>query len=144
MKAKQYLRKIKWLDDFIKAKLDQVETLRSMATKVTPTLKDVNVQESLPQDKTAVIIHKIIELEEEINDSIDSLVDLKADVIRKIEVIENDEYKLLLTLRYLNFKTWEQIAVDMNFTFQWVHQIHKRALIEFEKLLSSDTVVDSN
>lgn len=63
-----------------------------------------------------------------------SLYAYKAEAEERIEGIENDDYKLLLTLRYLRFKTFEEIAVEMGFTFQWICELHKRALIQFEEL----------
>lgn len=135
--AKQYLRQIWRLDSIVNAKLEQLDTLRAMTTKITSTLTDIRVQESKSQGKTPELICKIIELDREITDNIDKLVDLKAEIMRKIDSIEDEEQRLLLILRYLNFKTWEQIAVEMNYTYKWVHEIHKRALTKFDELLKS-------
>jgi len=134
MTAKQYLRQVRRLDNIVNAKLEQVEMLRAMTTRMTTKLSTDKVQESNIPDKMPTLICKIVDLEKEITNDIDQLIDLKTEVMRKIDSIQNDDYKLLLTLRYLNFKTWEQIAVEMGFTFQWVHALHKRALIEFEKI----------
>lgn len=147
MKAKQYLRQVRRLDNTINAKIEQIETLRSMTTNITTTLNPDRVQESKSHDKIEKLIVKIIDLEREIINDIDALIDLKREVMHKIEAVQDDNYKLLLTLRYLNFKTWEQIAVEMNFTFQWVHELHKRALINFEELYFKevqDTALDCN
>lgn len=133
MNVKQYLRQVWRLDNTVNAKLEQLEMLRSLTTKITSNLKEDRVQESLSSDKIPKLICKIIELDKEITTDIDRLVDLKAEVMRKIDNIPDDDYRLLLTLRYLNFKTWEQIAVEMNYTYKWVHEIHKRALAEFDK-----------
>lgn len=133
MNVKQYLRQVWRLDNTVNAKLEQLEALRSMTTKITGTLTDNRVQESLSSDKIPKLICKIIELDKEITTDIDRLVDLKAEVMRKIDNIPDEDYRLLLTLRYLNFKTWEYIAVEMNYTYKWVHELHKRALAEFDK-----------
>mgnify|MGYP000876554104 CR=1 FL=1 len=138
MTAKQYLRQVRRLDNIVNAKLEQVEMLRAMTTRMTTKLSTDKVQESNIPDKIPTLICKIVDLEKEITNNIDKLINLKTEVMRKIDSIQNDDYKLLLTLRYLNFKTWEQIAVEMGFTFQWVHELHKRALIEFEKVQALD------
>lgn len=142
MNAKQYLRQVRRLDNTVNAKLEQVEVLRAMITRMTANLTTDKVQESNIPDKISTLICKIVDLEKEIINDIDKLIDLKTKVMRKIDSIQNDDYRLLLTLRYLNFKTWEQIAVEMEFTFQWVHELHKRALIEFEKV--QDDALDCN
>lgn len=134
MNAKQYLRQVRRLDNAVNAKLEQVEVLRAITTRMTANLTTDKVQESKSHDKIEKLIVKIIDLEREITDDIDKLIDLKREIMNKIDSIQNDDYKLLLTLRYLNFKTWEQIAVEMEFTFQWVHELHRRALIVFEEM----------
>ena len=45
-----------------------------------------------------------------------------------ISQINHREYQTLLELRYLCFKTWEQIAVEMDYTVRNVHLLHKEAL----------------
>lgn len=142
MNAKQYLRQVRRLDNIVNAKLEQVEMLRAMTTRMTANLTTDKVQESNIPDKISTLICKIVDLEKEITNDIDKLIDLKIEIMRKIDSIQNDNYRLLLTLRYLNFKSWEQIAVEMGFTFQWVHELHKRALIEFEKV--QDDALDCN
>jgi DNA-directed RNA polymerase specialized sigma subunit len=73
-------------------------------------------------------VAKIVDLQDEINYDIDRLVDLKRDMVRTIKKVDNAEYQTLLELRYLCFKTWEQIAVDMNYTIDNVYRIHRKAL----------------
>ena len=59
---------------------------------------------------------------------IDRLVDLKREMVTVIKAVANTECQTLLELRYLCFKTWEQIAVEMNYTVRNVHLLHKEAL----------------
>lgn len=138
MKPKQYLRQIRWLNNTVIAQLEQLETLRAMTTNITVKLNADRIQETKAHDKMEKLICKIVDFEKEITDDINKLIDLKREVIRKIDAVQDEDYRLLLTLRYLCFKTWEQIAVEMNFTFQWIHILHQRALIEFEKVHTLD------
>lgn len=39
-----------------------------------------------------------------------------------------NKYRRLLELRYLNFNTFEQIAVMMNYSWRHVHRVHREAL----------------
>lgn len=136
--AKQYLRQVWRLDNMINAKLEQLDMLKSMTTKVTSTLTDIRVQESKSPDRVSELICKMIDFDKEITCDIDRLIDLKAEVMRKIDSISDEDYRLLLTLRYLNFKTWEQIAVEMNYAYSWVHKVHADALNEFDKLIPKE------
>ena len=73
-------------------------------------------------------ILSIIELEAEINGDICKLVQTKKDIVHKIKAVQNTEYQTLLELRYLCFKSWEQIAVDMGYELRWLYRLHHRAL----------------
>ena len=131
--VKQYLRQVKRLDNIVQSKLDEVETLSSLAQKITHVPKNISVQESIPQDKLSELIPQIVDLKSKIKKDVNDLLNLKLDIIQKINNVENNDYKLLLTLRYLNFKTWEKIAVEMGYSYQWIHVLHGRALIYLSK-----------
>lgn len=75
---------------------------------------------------------KIIDLQEEINRDIDKLVDLKRDIVKAIKRVKKPEYQILLELRYLCFKTWEEIAVKMNCSIDNVFKMRNKALKIFE------------
>ena len=74
------------------------------------------------------IIAKIVDLENEINDDIDKLVDLKAEITTVIKEVDDPELQSLLEQRYLNFRTWEQIAVDMGYNVRHLYRMHDKAL----------------
>ncbi len=141
MTAKQYLRQIKRLDDLIDAKLEEMQALKTLATKVTSTPKLAVVQASGSQDKTGDIVSKIIDLEHAIGTTVDNLMDLKADVMIMFDQVENEDHRLLLWLRYINQKTWEQIAIGMGYTYKWVHTLHGRALNDFEEIYAENQIV---
>lgn len=128
MTAKEYLGQAYRLDQRINSKLEQVLSLRDLTTKATATMSDMPGGGSRNVYKMQDIIGKIIDLENEINADIDQLVDLKRDIVAIIKSVENPEYQTLLELRYLCFKTWEQIAVDMGYELRYLHKLHHRAL----------------
>jgi 3-methyladenine DNA glycosylase/8-oxoguanine DNA glycosylase len=125
---KEYLSQAYRIDQWINAKLEQVMALRELATKATSTLSDMPRSESRNLCRMENIIVKIIGLEDEINGDIDRLVDLKREMRSVINAVESPEHKTLLELRYLCFKPWEQIAVDMGYSIQHVYRIHDQAL----------------
>ena len=74
------------------------------------------------------IIIKIVDSENEINTEIDRLVDLKREMRGGvIGAVSQPDYQTLLELRYLCFKTWEQIAVSMGCSIQHIYRIHEQA-----------------
>ncbi|ABN52953.1 MAG TPA: DUF1492 domain-containing protein [Hungateiclostridium thermocellum] len=130
MTAKEYLSQAYHIDQRINSKLEQIISLRALATKATSTLSDTPPSGTRNVHSMEDIIAKIVDLENEINRDIDILVDLKREFVSVIRKIDNTEYQTLLELRYLCFKTWEQIAVDMGYSLQHIFRIHDKALKE--------------
>lgn len=128
MIVKEYLEQAFRLDQRINSKMEQITLLNCLATKATSTLNDVPPSGTRNVHRMEDIIVKIVDLESEINVDIDELVDLKGEIMRTIKAVKNTEYQTLLELRYLCFKTWEQIAVDMGYTVRNIHLLHKQAL----------------
>lgn len=128
MTAEEYLSQAYRLDKRIDSKIEQLKALNILATKCTSTLSDMPKNPSNSNSRLEDTVVKIIDLQEEINRDIDSLVDLKGDIVRTINAVHNPEYQILLELRYLCFKTWEEIAVQMNCSIDNVFRIRKKAL----------------
>ena len=128
MTARQYLGQAYRLDQRINSKLTQLTLLRNNAMNITANLKEITVQTSHDNSKMENTILKIMQQEREIDEEIDRLVDLKAEVRKVISEVPNIEYRLLLELRYLCFRTWEEIAVEMDYSIDYVFKVHRKAL----------------
>lgn len=101
----------------INAKLEQLDSLKNLRLRAESA------------DGT---VTKIAAMQEEINRDIDELVDLKAEITRRIRQLSKPEYQTVLELRYLCFMTWEEIIDRMCYTGRHVFRLHKEALEEFE------------
>ena len=132
MTAKEYLGQAYRLDQRINSKLEQVMSLRDLTTKATATMSDMPGGGSRNVYRMQDIIGKIIDLEDEINQDIDALVDLKREMVATIKAVADPECQTLLELRYLCFKTWEQIAVDMQYRTRNIYKLHDRAIKEIK------------
>lgn len=128
MTPKEYLEQAIYLDQRINSKLTQVENLRSLATKVTTVYSDSPRSPAPDCQRLEKTIAKIVDLENDINKDIDTLVDLKKEITETINEIPDLRQRTILEMRYLSFRTWEQIAVDLSLDLSWVHRLHGRAL----------------
>lgn len=126
--AKAYLRKIELADVHINNKLEDLQKLRTMVTKITATVSPVCVSGSGNQDKLGDAVAKIVDLQSEINSRIDSYVDLKREISAMLEQIEDPDQVKVLHKRYFEYKPWEKIACEMNYSFRNVCYIHGKAL----------------
>ena len=132
MQDKEFLNKIRHIDMMIDCKLEQTSNLRSRLTSINVSIGE-RVQSSLDPDKFTNTISKIVELEKEINDDIDKLVDLKSIARKAIESLDNDIEKMVLYKRYFENKTFEQISVELNYSWRRIHQFHGDALKKLER-----------
>lgn len=128
MTPKEYLEQAIYLDQRINSKLTQAENLRSLATKVTTVYSDTPHNPAPDCQRLEKTIAKIIDLENDINKDIDKLIDLKKEITETINEIPDLRHRTILEMRYLSFRTWEQIAVALSLDLRWVHRLHSRAL----------------
>ncbi len=139
MNAKEYLGQAYRLDQRINSKLEQVASLNELALKCTSTLSGMPHNPNRGTSTMADAIGKIVDLQAEINRDIDALVDLKRDIVALIKRVDNTEYQTLLEKRYLCFMTWEQIAVDLNYSIHHLYKLHNSALEMCERIWQRDT-----
>jgi DNA-directed RNA polymerase specialized sigma24 family protein len=138
MTAKEYLRQYRDADDAINAKLDQIHRLRELATKTTQTLAKDRVRASGEQDKVAKIVTKIVDMEREVDADIDGLREVKRQVEDTIAGVSDPRERKVLTLRYINGLRWEEIAVQLNYHYRWVLELHGRGLRAVEKNMEAE------
>lgn len=141
MTVKEYLGQTWRINHLIDAKLEQVQVLRELATKATSTLSPTPQSNTRNVQPMEDIITKMLDLENEINSEIDILVDLKKDIASMIRSLDNSDHRIILELRYLCFKTWDEIASDFHYSRRHVHRIHGEALVACSKLIKDVTML---
>jgi len=135
MKAKEFMSQALYIDQRINCKIEQVMVLRELAGKATATLSDVKVSGTRNVHRMEDAIVKMMDLEDEINADVDRLVELKREIVSVVNRIENPAYQTLLALRYLCFKTWDEMSDEMNYSIMHLHRIHGSALEAVDMVL---------
>lgn len=124
MTAKAWLKRGWQLDREINSLLRTKEETRAWLMSVTASYTGEPVNGTRDPHR----YDRLAELDEKIDRRIDQLVAVKQEIVDAIAQVEDSRYRTLLTERYMEFKTWEQIAVDMNYTWRRVMQLHGEAL----------------
>lgn len=137
MTAKKYLMQVRNLESKMKILKEEIDTLREMVVSTGAIQQGERVLSSGTQDKMAETICKINEKECEWNDLMREFALARANVIINIQKLNNPEYEQILYKRYCQSKKWEEIALEMNYTYQWVCKLHGRALLELDKVLNN-------
>ena len=132
MTAKEYLQQAYRLNELIDSDVHELERLRDLAGRISSPNFGERVQCSRNLDAPFVkYLGDIMEMEEKIQKELCRLVVLKKQILAAMESVSDREERLLLTYRYLNNESWEQIAVDLSVSMSTVHRIHASALRNF-------------
>lgn len=135
--AKAYLGRIRELNRTIDRKLDRATTLKALAMKTTQAMKDAGSMGS-GADKISGAMNKYIDLSAEIDRDIDRLVEMQQEAYALLGKIRNQKYYTVLDMRYLKYKGFEQIGVEMGCSRRWAEKLHGRALEVFDKVLEEE------
>lgn len=138
MTAKQYLLQYKLLTAKIENLEQDLAELREARSSISINLDGMPHGTDL-SDKTARLAAQLADMEEDILDLRSEAWRTRLRIIHVLSKVETPEHNVLLHKRYLEDKTWEQIAVEMHYTYQWVAgPLHGQALREIDKILDSN------
>lgn len=126
MTAKEYLNQAYRVYELIESNNRQIQRLRDMSTNITVGF-DERVQGGKPGGMAATV-EKIVELQAIIKSESDRLTNLLIEIRNVINQVSDADERLLLTLRYLEFKKWDDIAEIMHIDQRQVYRIHGKAL----------------
>lgn len=129
-----YEDKVRWLrryQDSLRRErelAEELEQLRTRACKVTPSLTGMpggaSDGQALPR-----AVESIVQAQQELQAQINVCGAIRREVVAAIEQIKNPRDHEILRRRYLLGQKWEQIAVEMYYSYKQVRRRH-RACVE--------------
>lgn len=132
MTAKEFLNRGRELD----AEIEQLKRLKrkayDQATSVTAATDKPPISGGAGRDVFASYAQYATALEEQTAE----LLDVQRSIREAIEQVPNGRYRRLLTARYIEGMTWEQIACDMAYSFRQVTRMHGSALRALTEIMS--------
>lgn len=83
----------------------------------------------------------LVQLQKQLEEKAETLAQVRIEIERAIGTVKNDTQRRLLRLRYIKGLTWERIAMEMHYGYQWVCKLHGKALLQVEvkQAIESDT-----
>ena len=131
MTAKEYLRRAYKLNE----EINQLETAKhkmfSRITSITPKYNSDTVSGTKDPHK----YDAYAQFAAEIDNRVDELVSIKSDILNTIKKVEDVKLQTLLIARYINFMTFEGIAVMMNYDWRHIMRLHSAALKAIDEVL---------
>ena len=100
---------------------------RELGEKVTPSLTGMpQGGQNVPKVEQAAVM--ICDIENEINERIKQLSELYMRILNAIETVDDINLQNLLHRRYIQGQKWEEIAVNMHYSYMHVCRLHGQAL----------------
>ena len=96
MTTKEYLQQVGKLDKVINNKLIELAQLKEMSYSISAISTGDRVKSSLNCDPIGTAQVKIFEMEREIDNLVDEYVDVKKEIIEKIEWLKNEKNKKMI------------------------------------------------
>lgn len=118
---------------------EEVEQLRARACKVTPSLTGMpggtSDGQSLPR-----AVENIVQTQQELQAQINQCGAVRREIVTALNQVSNPRDHEILRRRYLLNQKWEQIAVEMYYSYKQVRRRH-RACVESLCLEGKDIAV---
>ena len=119
------------IDKEIEALLRLVQRTRESLETVTQNYDSDGAQSTKNPHK----YDRLVELESLVDEKIDQQIALKAEILNTIMQLEDRRQRLVLMEYYIEMKTFEQVAVDIHYSWRQIMNIHGHALKEVQRLL---------
>lgn len=134
VEVKEWLNRGFWLDKEI-ACLEESRK-RAFELSCLPGMggNSDKVQTS-PGNKTEERFLTLAEYDLKLCKRIGELYAILQEISDAIEKVPISPLRTILIERYINYRTWEQIAVSISISERHIHRKHKKALREVEKIL---------
>lgn len=134
--AQIFLEQPERLDKAIKNKLIEKQQWRDIALGITANMDGERVQSTGSKDKMGNAVTKCVDMEAEIDRLVDILIDTKKDVIQVIEGLHSAVEYDVLHMRYIQYKTLEEIADEYGRDYGWAKVTCKRARNHVQVILN--------
>ena len=140
--AQIFLEQVERLDVQIKNKLIEKQQWKDIALGITANMDGERVQSSGAKSKMADAIIKCVDMESEIDRLIDNLVDTKRDVLQTIEQLYSPTEYNVLHMRFIQYKTLQEIADHYGRDYEWAKLTCKRGCKHVQVILNRKEKID--
>lgn len=132
MSAKEYLGQIRRLDMRIGQRITELNQMRERLNIMSGIDYSKDKIQSTPTSGYKQV-EEMVDLENEILKMIEDETTLKHRIIAEIQILDNALYADILFRRYVECLSFERIACDMGYVYNYVCTVHGNALKAFEK-----------
>lgn len=136
MTPKEYLMQYRFAVMRAQSALDLRDELRGFAERITPAYQATGgAAQHSSGDKLGSSVAKIMDAETIVDAEIEMLIATERKVQKTIDAVKDKTLSELLYKRYINGKTFEMIAVEMNYSYRQITRMHGAALLAVKDVL---------
>lgn len=136
MTAKEYLSGLAAMRVKIQQLQEQKQMFLDMATSITAPINPVKVQTSSAVDRMGDATAKAADMDAVIEAEIETLWNRQNEIIKEIQSLHNAKFMQLLFKVYVQEKSIRIASVEMHMSYQYVRELHKKALAKFEEVFA--------
>ncbi len=138
MTAKEFLLEYRELDKEINSMVSESVRLRKLSLSIGGTISNTGGGHSSAGGAARFeqAIDKVNDLETKINEKIDCLISKRSEIETALDSVGDTVLRTLLRNRYINGYTFERCAVEQNFCWRWILDLHGKALKEVAKYIN--------
>ena len=132
MTTKEYLSQVHHLDELMNIRLRELHYWRAKSCSLAgSSFESHNNPNHATEAPYARCLEKIEEVEALVAKQVVQLNHLKKEIGARIDLLEDNDERMLLRYRYLDGLSWNEIAVLFNVSIRTVHRMHGAALKHF-------------
>ena len=133
MTTKDYLNQISRINRMINNKIVELSQLKELACSISAVSGEDRVMVTPNFDKIGTKQAKIDEMERNIDALVDEYIIKRDKIVSQIDSMEDENVYNVLFSRYIEKKTFEVIAKEMNYSWRQTIRLHGIALKKFEQ-----------
>lgn len=133
MTAKEYLNRVRRQNYILKQTEKELNEIRADIL----TIRASSLAEHVSGSKNSDTADKYIRLEsymEKVNAEWDKLIDMRNAAKDLIGAMPDPMHRAVLYARYINGQRWEDIAMDMHYSWKGIFKLHGQALRVFDQM----------
>lgn len=137
MKAREYLEQLESIETQIRNLQFDILQLKELALSVTPAYAGDRVQASGNLQRTASVVDRWVDKEQEMNAEIDRLIDKRLEISGVIMQLKRPKESGVLHMVYIQKKSFKEVAQHYDKSVSWATSVHGRALQSLQKELDA-------
>jgi DNA-directed RNA polymerase specialized sigma24 family protein len=134
-RAEEYLKQYRECLRRIQLLEERKQGIKDRLTHITAQLDGDRVQSSHPPDRFSLLVAELSDYESKIEGEEEILFREKAEIERVIDLVPDAAEQLVLQKHYIELRTFEQIAGEMDYSRSEIFYLRRRALRNVDVIL---------